>query len=41
MDEADVELFDAFVEENWGKTANSNIVEVKETKRGRKPKIEK
>ncbi len=37
MDESDVEQFDAFVEENWGKTANT--VDVKTIKRGRKPKV--
>ena len=39
MDEADVEQFDAFVEENWGTKLNyEDATKAKSTKRGRKPK---
>ena len=43
MDDSDIEEFDRFVEENWGKQSmkSSRIVEDSEgtKKRGRKPKM--
>ena len=44
MDQADVEAFDRFVEENWGSGAKKPVLvgaQEPAKKRGRKPKITK